>query len=149
MLKSNRRRAHSAETHSGPGTMPLSPTPDAAPVRLYLLGAFRIEHRGAAIHLPRRKVESLLAYLVLHPEEHTRDHLATLFWGDFTDDQARASLRNSLTVLRKTFGDELLLTDRETVQLNPAFPLWVDARQISDFRFQIWTHRLRLHNLKS
>lgn len=81
------------------------------------------------MRLPTRKVESLLAYLVLHPEEHSREKLAALFWGESTDTQARDSLRTALKSLRKQVGDELLLSDRETVQLNPDFPLWVDARE--------------------
>ena len=92
-------------------------------VRLYLFGAFRIERDDQPIRLPTRKVESLLAFLALHPKPQTREKLAALLWGDFTDAQARASLRNTLTVLRKHFGDNFLLTDRETIQLDPTTPL--------------------------
>ena len=97
-------------------------------VRLYLFGALRIESDAQTIHLPTRKLEALLAYLVLHSQTtHTREKLATLCWGDSTDAQARASLRNALPVLRRTLGNELFSIDRETVQLNPAAPLWVDV----------------------
>ncbi|MEZ4709887.1 MAG: hypothetical protein R3A44_21960 [Caldilineaceae bacterium] len=54
-------------------------TPQAGGLRIHLLGPLRIELNGASIHLPRRKVAALLAYLILHPERHSRDHLATLF----------------------------------------------------------------------
>jgi predicted ATPase/DNA-binding SARP family transcriptional activator len=100
--------------------------------RVYLLGVFRIERRAQTIHLPTRKVESLLAYLALFPEAHSREKLAALFWGDFTDEQARLSLRVALSTLRKELGDDFLLTDRETVQINPDFPLWVDAQEFKD-----------------
>jgi len=105
---------------------------NAVPTRLhlFLLGAFRIERAAQTIHLPTRKVESLLAYLALHPEPHAREKLAALLWGDVTDEQARASLRTALGVLRKELGDDILFTDRETIQFNPEFPLWVDAREI-------------------
>src|SRR6187549_3936669 len=92
-----------------------------APYHLYLLGTFRLNREGAPIRLARRKVESLLAFLVLHPEPHARQELATLMWGDSPDAAAHASLRNALTVLRKTLGDDLLLTTRDTVQLNSDF----------------------------
>jgi predicted ATPase/DNA-binding SARP family transcriptional activator len=104
--------------------------------RLYLLGSFRLESfvagaravdKAESISLPTRKIESLLAYLVLHPELHAREKLAALIWGDSTDEQARNSLRNALSVLRKQLEDDLLLVDRETAQLSPRFPLWVDA----------------------
>jgi DNA-binding SARP family transcriptional activator len=103
-----------------------SPAEVSTRLRLYLFGHFRIESETRPVHLPTRKVESLLAYLVLRSEDHTREQLAALFWGDVTDTQARASLRNALAILRRQLGEELLVTDCDTVQLNPAFP-WVDA----------------------
>src|SRR5688572_384597 len=100
---------------------------DEVRLRLYLLGHFRLEDPQGSIRLPTRKVELLLAYLALHPQPHTRDKLATLNWGEFSEAQAKASLRNALATIRKQGGDDLLLADRETVQLNPLHGLWVDA----------------------
>lgn len=97
-------------------------------LRLYFLGSFQIEGDNGSINLPPRKVQSLLAYLILHPGEHTRERLASLFWGDSTDAQARDSLRTALKTLRKQLRDDLLLADRETVEINPDFPIWVDAQ---------------------
>lgn len=99
-------------------------------LRLSLLGDFRLEQEGAPVRLYSRKVEGLLAYLILFPDEHPREKLAALFWGDSTDEQARTSLRVGLNNLRKQLPTEALLTDRETVQWDPAFPLWVDTNQI-------------------
>jgi non-specific serine/threonine protein kinase len=101
--------------------------PPAYRHRVYLLGAFHIQGETQSIHLPTRKIESLLAYLILHSEAHARERLATLFWGDSSDAKAHGSLRKALTFLRKTIGDEIILADREAVQLNPEFPLWVDV----------------------
>ena len=106
-----------------------------AETRLRLLGTLRVERESLEAgrrvtqdqHLPTRKVESLLAYLAFYPAAHSRAKLAALLWGDSPDEQARGSLRKALTLLRDHLGDDLLLADRETVQLNPAFPLWVDA----------------------
>jgi DNA-binding SARP family transcriptional activator len=64
--------------------------PDAR-IRLYLLGSFRLERDSRAINLPTRKIESLLAYLALYPEPHSRERLAALLWGDSTDAHARHS----------------------------------------------------------
>ena len=99
-------------------------------LRVYLLGPMRIERDGVRVHLPRRKVESLLAYLLLHPEQQGRDHLATLFWGDSADAQARHSLRTALATVRQQVSPDLLLTDRDHVQLNPTFPLWSDLHEL-------------------
>ncbi|MBK9055763.1 MAG: tetratricopeptide repeat protein [Chloroflexi bacterium] len=111
------------------------PPPEFA---LFLFGPFHLEARGEGtnrtIRLPRRKVENLLAYLAVYPEPHSREKLATLFWGDTSDEQARTSLRTALVVLRKTLTAAALLTDREQVQLNPAFSLWVDVRQFRQTR---------------
>jgi predicted ATPase/DNA-binding SARP family transcriptional activator len=99
----------------------------SAPLRLFLFGRLRIERNGEPRQLPTRQVRSLLAYLALHPGPHPREKLAALFWGDVPDANARASLRNALAVLRRQLDRQLLLADRETVQLRPGFPLWVDA----------------------
>lgn len=99
------------------------PTPA---LRFYLLGPLRIERGGQPIRLPRRKVEALVAYLLLHPGPQTRDYLATLFWGDSSDAQARHSLRTALATVRKEIAPDLLLADRDHVQLNPDRPCWVD-----------------------
>ncbi len=97
------------------------------PLRVYFFGRFRVEREKEAVPLPTRKVELLLAYLILHPGPHSREKLAALFWPDVPDDSARTSLRNALYTLRRKLGRQLLHTDRETVQINSNFPLWVDA----------------------
>ncbi len=119
--------------------------PPAAPVRsprlrIFLLGAFRLERdspnrappgstrkHAEQVHLPTRKIESLLAFLVLHPEPHAREELAALLWGDVSDDLAHSSLRRALVLLRQALGADLLLADRTSIQLNPDLPLWADA----------------------
>ena len=86
--------------------------PDPVPLCLFLLGAFRLERGGQTVHFHTRKVESLLAFLALHPDAHSREKLAALFWGDVGDEQARLSLRVALSTLRKELGDDLVLADR-------------------------------------
>jgi len=95
--------------------------------QVYLLGTFHVELQTQHIHLPTRKIEALLAYLILHPDAHLREKLAALFWGDSSDVAARGSLRKALALLRKHIDSEIVLADRENVQLNPSFSLWVDV----------------------
>jgi predicted ATPase/DNA-binding SARP family transcriptional activator len=102
------------------------------PLKLYLLGSFHFDGTKGSMNLPARKVQSLLGYLIVHPGEHSREKLATLFWGNSLDARARDSLRTALKTLRKHFDDDLLLADRETVQLNPSFPLWADTREFEE-----------------
>jgi predicted ATPase/DNA-binding SARP family transcriptional activator len=110
---------------------------NTAQVCMYLLCPFRIEQKGISVHLPTRKTESLLAYLVLHPGFHSREKLATLFWADSSDTSARGSLRKALNFIRKHLGNEIILADREKIQLNPNQLWYCDAvefeRQASRF----------------
>jgi DNA-binding SARP family transcriptional activator len=110
-----------------------TPAPPGS-ARLYLLGSFRLEISGQLVRLPTRKTESLLAYLALHPAAggHSREKIAAIFWGDVTDEDARRSLRVTLSALRKALVADCLLTDRETVQINPAWSLWVDAADVAE-----------------
>ena len=94
---------------------------------LFLLGTPRLERDGQPVHLDRRKALALLAYLVLTGQSHGRDALATMFWPDSDQGQARANLRIALTALRQALGEGCLHVDRETVQLEPAQSIWVDA----------------------
>jgi predicted ATPase/DNA-binding SARP family transcriptional activator len=105
--------------------------------RLHLFGGFRLERDGVTVKFPRRKSEALLAYLALYPQEHAREKLAALFWGDAPDENARRSLRQALSDIRNELGEDTILADRETVQLNPNFRMWTDARDIFDLRFMI------------
>jgi len=99
----------------------------ASLLELHLLDSFHLERADQVIQLPTRKSESLLAYLALNPESHAREKLASLFWGDSTDLSARTSLRTALAVLRKHLGDEAIIADRETLQINLACFSKIDA----------------------
>ena len=59
---------------------------------------------------------SLLAYLVLEPGPHGREELATLLWGESSDADARASLRQALKHLRDALGP-VLDAERTCVRL--------------------------------
>src|SRR5215207_11389702 len=99
-------------------------------VKLFLLGSFELNVKEQAIHLPTRKMEALLAYLVLHPTVQNRERIASMFWGDSPDELARRSLRTALSSLRKELGEDFIITDRETMQLHPEFLPWVDIDQM-------------------
>ena len=99
----------------------LSPAPDAR-AHLSVLGGFSLtDPTGRDIALPARKARLLLAYLAVPPGVvHGRDHLATLFWGDRQDEQARGSLRTALSGIRRALGEDALVVDGDGVQLDPA-----------------------------
>ena len=89
-------------------------------LRLTLLGSFHARtETGAAVGLPTRKTEALLAYLALPlGRSHPREELARLLWGALPDAQARGNLRQALSRLRRALAGVLVL-DGPDVALEP------------------------------
>ena len=88
-----------------------------------LFGRLKVlDGAGGEVGLSGRKPRALLAYLALNAgRPQPRDKLAALLWGDRFDEQARQSLRQCISKLRKTLGDAgpgVLLTDGDDVGLN-------------------------------
>lgn len=98
-----------------------------ADLKLFLLGAPRVELAGKTVDLNRRKVMAPLIYLAVTRQRHRRDTLATLFWPESNQATARASLRRELYTLTSALGNAWLLTDRESLALATAAPIWVDV----------------------
>jgi DNA-binding SARP family transcriptional activator len=69
-------------------------------------------------HLGSKEL-ALLAYLALEPGPHTREELAGLLWGESSETEARASLRQALKHLRTSLGDAIH-TERSVVALDPS-----------------------------
>lgn len=85
-----------------------------------LLGGFHVRSDAGTLTVPTRKAQALLAYLAVpagHP--HPRDKLASLLWSDTADEQARNSFRQALSTLRKALPPASLVTEAETVALDP------------------------------
>src|ERR1700747_1828361 len=76
-------------------------------VTVRLFGGFEARFSsGATLVLATKKAQALLAYLGSHPgQPHPRDKLASLLWGEKSDDQARDGLRHALAALRRALGD--------------------------------------------
>src|SRR3989442_11384454 len=96
-----------------------------AKLNLALLGGFQARlEAGAALVLPTRKSQALLAYLALPSgQSHPRDKLAALLWGGIREESARASLRQALFSLRRALGGEasaVLRQEGDLVALSPA-----------------------------
>lgn len=94
-----------------------------SPLALRLLGPPCVStdgDGGTPVHLGAKEL-SLLAFLVLEPGPHSRDELATLLWGESSDADARASLRQALKHLRDALGP-LIDVGRTTVAASSAIP---------------------------
>ncbi|MCR9108618.1 hypothetical protein [Marivita sp. XM-24bin2] len=84
---------------------------------LTLTGPFRAEFGGSPLSGLSRRAQGMLAYLASQPGMRAeRGALADLLWSDRSDAQARASLRQELSVIRKTL--------RDSVQANRQF-VWL------------------------
>ena len=88
-------------------------------LRIKLLGTFQlIYHKRPVTAVSTARLQSLLAYLVLHAGEPlSRQHLAFLFWPDSTESRSRTNLRKALFDLRHTLpdADHFLQMDRNSV----------------------------------
>ena len=92
-----------------------------AELKLRLLGGFELEGSNSK-RLPTRKAEALLSYLAMPAgREHSREKLASLLWGDWSDVKARHSLAQTLHLIRKTIGangSEVLQSDSRRIAVN-------------------------------
>jgi DNA-binding SARP family transcriptional activator len=71
-------------------------------LELRLLGQFDIRVDDAAVVLPSRNAQSLLAFLALSAgTPHRRERLAALLWPDSEQDNGRSYLRHALWRIRK------------------------------------------------
>ena len=101
-------------------------------MRLELLGGFQLRAaNGEPVALSAKKARALLAYLALGAgRRQSRERLAALFWMDSNEHHARTSLRQALTLLRRTLaeaGDDAIVADADCVSLHSS-ALSLDVR---------------------
>jgi DNA-binding SARP family transcriptional activator len=95
-------------------------------VRLELLGDFRLLSRGTLATVSAKKAQALLAYLAVKPSQQvSRDKIATLLWGSVAPEQARQSLRQMLSTLRRELK---LLADDESLLVEENDFLCLDSQ---------------------
>ncbi|MEZ4869776.1 MAG: BTAD domain-containing putative transcriptional regulator [Caldilineaceae bacterium] len=100
-----------------------------AQLTLYLFGPPRVAVDGVERYIRRRKAVALLAYLAVTQQPHSRDALATLFWPEYDQTNARDNLRRTLSSLHRALDRNWLEIDRATIRLHSAGEPWVDVRQ--------------------
>ena len=99
------------------------PVQSSAELRLRLLGTFSLGSGGQEIVVPGLRPRALLAFLACNAgRSYTREKLVGLLWGERFEEQARQSLRQVLTALRKIIGSDLVDTDSGDVGLKETFP---------------------------
>ncbi len=93
------------------------------------LGPPTLEFDGRPLRLEMRKTLALLAYLSLSPQNPTRETLASMFWSEYDQQHALASLRRSLYSLVKSLPPGLLEADREKIGLRRGDLIQVDVEE--------------------
>jgi len=92
-------------------------------IRIEMLGGFTLLRCGSPVVLPTRKAMALLAILASRPGvAFSRERLAELLWARSAPAQARGSLRQAITQVRKSLrgeGSEPIEADTECVRLVP------------------------------
>ena len=98
-------------------------------LKLYLFGSPRLEWDKRSLKITRRKAMALLSYLAVTAKPHERDALATLFWPDSSQSQARTALSRHLSELNKLVPEDIFTLEAETVSLSG--PLWLDVTEFT------------------
>jgi DNA-binding SARP family transcriptional activator len=98
-----------------------------AVLHLDLLGDFKMRSEsGALISLSARKSQAMVAYLGVRPSQLvSRDKMAGLLWSSTATEQARQSLRQTLSSLRKELAQissdrKILVEEGDFLSLDPA-----------------------------
>jgi len=96
-------------------------------LQLTLLGKPKVSRNDALVTgLVYKKSLTLLYYLAVIGQSHTRAALAGLLWGEATEANARGGLRKSLADLRRWVAPHLIITRRQ-VAFDRARPYWLDV----------------------
>ena len=113
-----------------------------AVLQLELLGDFRMRSdSGSLINISAKKSQAMLAYLGVKPSQLvSRDKMAALLWSSTATEQARQSLRQTLSSLRKELAQlskdrKILVEDGDFLSLDPAL-VQVD---VADFEKSLGT----------
>lgn len=104
-------------------------------LHISLFGKFCVQCNQVLINFEGQKLQELFCYLLLHRERpHHRETLANLLWSDVTNKRSRDYLRKTLWQLQTTIRKQtdssqydLLLTESDWIQINPAANIWLDV----------------------
>ena len=110
----------------------LQPSVLGAGLRIRLLGPISVANDGKPVVIASKKSRALLGYLIQREgTEVARGVLTGLLWGERSESQARASLRQSLSELRGALpkSAKTLIATKEAITWVPG-SAWIDTRAI-------------------
>ncbi|HYR27764.1 MAG TPA: response regulator [Thermoanaerobaculia bacterium] len=103
-------------------------------LHLELLGDFRLRaENGSLVTISAKKSQAMLAYLAVKPAQLvSRDKMASLLWSSTASEQARQSLRQTLSTLRKELATispkKILIEEGDFLSLDPT-AVYVDVAE--------------------
>lgn len=109
-------------------------------LKLSWLGSPYAELDGVQLRFETRKASALLAYLSLNPKENPREVLAALFWPEFDQAHALASLRRALGSLTHSLPQDTLEATRETIRWNETAPAEIDVLELNSGILNVRSH---------
>ncbi len=96
-------------------------------LRLALLGTPQVTLNGNPVsEFKTSKAQALLYYLAATRKPHLRASLATLLWGDFSEDKARVNLSTTLSEVRRLMSDYVSVQG-QTISLWLEGSYWLDV----------------------
>jgi DNA-binding SARP family transcriptional activator len=100
-------------------------------LEIRLFGQISIQRGGEPLSGLSTKALELLCYVLLHRERgHTREALASLFWPDAPDPQAKKYLRQAIWRLQSKLAcQDLLSVSAGWIRINPEAGLWLDVAE--------------------
>lgn len=101
-------------------------------IKIALLGPLTIEIDNQPVEaLVSVKAQAILSYLLFQPRPLPRQTIATLFWGEMPEEDARRNLRGVVMKLRHHL-DPFLQIDNQQIGFDFQSAHWVDARQFEE-----------------
>lgn len=98
--------------------------------QLQVLGVAQLSKDGQLYRLKRKKSIALLAYLTISGRQFARETLASLFWPDQDEINARTNLRSVVADINRVLGNDWSIQATESLQLRKDFPLQTDYAQL-------------------
>jgi PAS domain S-box-containing protein len=100
-------------------------------LRVTTLGGLRFHLGSNEIRFSTKKTAVLLAYLAMQAGRRiSREALCDLLWSDRPDAQARHSLSQALSEIRRAVGDDIVNSDGRIAWID-AGQVWVDAFELA------------------